>query len=335
MAHNLLRNLHPPLSAYLFGLKGCRLSIGMKKLMQVQVVLLFFIVLIIPEAPLLAQEIKKEVVDTSITIDGKTVIVEQEVWKLNDDPGSFERTLKSYTLQDSAGNQLFSKVFPESRLREHGFSEEFHIRVSTLSTPAREALTVYHAAYPSAPGSGFDLQLFVWQNDVLVPLSNPFDIYGRFGEIKRNHEGSEITLSDSEIILMTQHIAYHFYVDIPVIINLDPFVDDSYRHALQKDPESGLDIIPTTADQRPSFMSDKQVEVVLYKSAIGTESVTVQVDRDCSIEIGPAYGVTTVKESERGAGVSFEIKRLKVVIDGKPGFVGEEEYRKLGLPAFG
>lgn len=281
-----------------------------------------------------APKVQKEIVDSTLTIDGKTVIVEQSVLKLDNKAG-FNRTLSSYAIKDWSGTTLFVRDFPETEVTENGFGDEFHIGPYTISTPGKEALVISHWYYPSAPGTGEDLQFFVWQKGKLVPLSKPFDIYGDYEEISRADAGSDITLSDSETILMLRHLEYYFYSKIPVVINLDPAAAEPYRVALAKDKESGLNIIPLMAERRPSFMDDQPAEVRLYKSAAGETFKSVRVDRESTIEIGPAYGHASARENERGAGVSVQIKRLQVTIDGKIGYVEEKDYQKLGLPAFG
>lgn len=287
------------------------------------------------KTPAVAQKIKKEIVDTAIVVDGKTVIVEQKVWQFEGETDGFTRTITSYILKDSTGKYLFSRDFPEPEVTKHGFGNEFHIGPYTISTPGKEALVISHWYYPSAPGTGEDLQFFVWQKGKLVPLSKSFDIYGDYEEISRADAGSDITLSDTETVLMIHHLEYYFFSKIPVVINLDPAAKEPYRVALAKDKESGLDIIPLMAERRPDFMDDQPAEIRLYKSAVGETFKSIRVNRESTIEIGSAYGTTSANENERGAGVSVKVKRLKVTIDGKTGFVEEKDYQKLGLPVFG
>ncbi len=129
----------------------------------------------------------------------------------------------------SENNTHFTKEFSVRKAQGGGFHDQFSIGISKLETPEREALLISHGFFPSAPGSGVDRQFFVWKKDSLVPLSPPFELSGSFGRIIRDMEGVDAVLSDTETIMMMQHSTYHFYLDIPVIIDLDPTSSKTYR----------------------------------------------------------------------------------------------------------
>lgn len=299
--------------------------------------LLYLLFLCYGLAPgLYAQDVLKEKVDSVMTIDGKKVIIEQEFHKFQGDAEwGYKRSLASYKLKDSGNKSHHIKEFTLNEASGGGFHEQFSIGISKLKTPGREALLISHGFFPSAPGSGVDLQLFAWREDDLISLSEPFEVSGNFGGIKREQEGVELTLSDTEVIMMTHHSTHFFYLDIPVIIDLDPESSERYRAEVPTDSESGFELMPVEAEIHPDFLGGNPGHVSLYSSPGGSEYTTVPVDRESEVKIGSAYGETKISRSETGAWVSYEIKRLEVSIDGKSGFVEEKDYQTIGLPAFG
>jgi len=299
-----------------------------------RVLLIVLSVPIVALAQKTAAQIHEQKIDATLTVNGKEIILSKEMWKLDGNAtGDFYSTVRAYTLKNAAGRTQYSQTYPEPEVRQHGFSDIFDIRPFTISTPSREALGLWQISYPSAPSTGTTLYLFTWSGDSLVALGEPLEIYGHFGDFTRKPDGKETALSDSEIILMTSHVAYYFYVDIPLIINLDPSAKEKFRTTLSKDPQSGLRVIPVTAELHPDFMDDEPAEITLYHSAKGTEFSQVSVGKETPIKIGSAYG--KVKIDKTGGGVSFKIHRLKITVDGKTGFIERTDYRKVGLPAFG
>jgi hypothetical protein len=283
-----------------------------------------------------AQNIVKEVEDSVIAIDEKKVIIEQELQEFQGDiEWGYKRSLVSYNLKDSANNSHYTKEFTLRDASGGGFHDQFSIGISKLKTPGREALLISHGFLPSASGTGVDRQFFTWKKDSLVPLSGPFELSGRFGRIKRDIEGVDVVLSSTEVIMMTQHSTHHFYLEIPVIIDLDPTSSKTYRTNFPKDPESGYEIIPVTSEIHPDFIGGGSGQVRLYEKAGGNEYLTLQVQKDSEVKIGQAYGTTKIGQSETGVWISYEVKRLQVTIDGKSGFVEEKDYQVIGLPAFG
>lgn len=283
-----------------------------------------------------AQDIQKDIADSVIIIDHKKVIIEQEFREFQGGiDWGYKRSLVSYLLKDSGNNRYYTKEFVLREAPGGGFQDQFSIGISKIATPGREALLISHGFFPSAPGTGVDRQFFVWKQDRLVPLSGPFELSGSFGKLKRNSEAVETELSDTEIIMMTQHSTHHFYLDIPVIIDLDPASSQTYRTGFPVDSESGYEIIPVTAEIHPDFLGGEPGQVRLYETAGGSKHTILEVRKDSEVKIGRAYGTTKIGQSEAGAWVSFEVKRLQVTIDGKSGFVEERDYQTIGLPAFG
>lgn len=301
---------------------------------NLRVVFLSLALILFSATSLLAQKVRQEKNDTTIVLEGQEVIVEKMILHLNKDVDGYGRTLKSFALKNSKGRVLFSRDFEEIEIRENGFSDQFFASPSIVSTPGKKALLISNAYYPSAPSTGIDLQFFVWHDDSLMALSDPIDIYGSFGAIGRDQEQIEEPLSSTEMVLMTSHVAYHFYAEVPLIINLDPAATSTFRTPLSGDPDSDLKIIPVKTERRLGFMDEKTAKVKLYRTATGDDFSTVAVSRESNITVGPAYG--TVKIHEKKSSISVKIKRLKVTIGNKTGFIGHpQDYQKIGLPAFG
>lgn len=292
-----------------------------------------------------SSHITEEVISESHVVDGITTFVEQTVWSVSNASASFSKTVESFIIKDEAGKKLYVKSYEvRSREGENGFQEEFVVSSGKIKTPEKEALILNYSNYPSAPGSGHQMQFFVWRGDELKPLSPPFNIYGHFDGLTLEPEDGTTELERDEIILNTKHTAYHFYLKIPVKIDFgDDVANDPYDLPLAQDVASGLDIMQVEVmprEKRKSYMSEKPQQVTLYSSPLGNKATTVTVNKESMIKVGPAYGKASIRKwdsdhSDPTVNVTDRVKRLKVTIDGRSGFVEEKDYMKLGLPAFG
>ncbi len=148
-------------------------------------------------------------------------------------------------------------------------------------------------------------------------------------------EGVDAVLSDTETIMMTQHSTHHFYLDIPVIIDLDLTSTKTYLTNFPIDPQSGYEMIPVTAEFHTDFLGGGSGRVKLYETAGGNKYSTLKVQKEFDVKVGRAYGTTKFGRSETGVWISYDIKRLQVTIDGKSGFVEQKDYQVIGLSAFG
>ena len=249
--------------------------------------------------------------------------------------GSEEAAVDSLRIVDSNGDVHYVRDY-DFEMGESGFEEWFEVSVSRLETSKGSALMLDEYVFPSAPSTGQSRQFFALTDHRLQPVTPLVSGYGEFVDLPQGHQPGSFRLLPGDRMLFRAWMV-SFAVEVPLDVRLPPFSanePEAIAPAVDFDTESGLAILPVVNPvvDRPEYREETR-QVTLYHSLVGPQAEPLLVRRTSSIEYGPAYGRVRLSRAPGAADVTItvDISRLRVTIDGKTGFVEEEDFRGVGL----
>ncbi|MGH7645867.1 MAG: hypothetical protein ACREMR_09810, partial [Gemmatimonadales bacterium] len=219
---------------------------------------------------------------------------------------------------------------------DSGFDDWIEITASMLETSQGPVLVVDESVNPSAPGTGESRQFFALVDGRLRPLTSRVSGYGNFAGLPAGQQPRSFRLLAGDRMEFRAWEG-HFGIALPLELRFPGRPDappEGLALVLETDTTSGLTVLPVTetADIGPEYRGEIE-QVTLYRSATGSTADTVLVRKNSRIEYGPAYGRAWLNLDARRdeLGIGVDIARLRVVIDGKAGFIEEDDYEKVGL----
>lgn len=276
-------------------------------------------------------------------IGKRTFTVVLRLQKIEGAPDGFEETVESFSIIDDRGEEHVGKAFKievgEGRFNEtvglnaYGLessgkkifrSEAGGLKEQPLESGETVGLLLYYGYLPSAPSSGLSCQVFVPVDDRLTPSSPPLTVYGNIHDLQKGSQPESRRLGKDETIEFGVWTGW-FEVIVPVRVLGGLRIIPLHRHLT-----FGLDAFSVAVERVPQ---EEETFVRLFRTPEDTAPAHVVVRKGSTVEFLWAYTRVSLDSGEDEVVISAgEMPWLKVRIDGKEGFVkDEEDLRALGL----
>lgn len=216
----------------------------------------------------------------------------------------------------------------ESNRRGFGY-ESGKLRETAFKEPGNEGLILYYGFSPSAPSTGVSCQVFALRKDRLVPLFSPLTVYGNIYELARGSGPDTQKLFDGNTMRFG---IWTGWVEVIVPVN----VLDSLRVApLHHDITFRFDAFDVRVE-RGHFGEETFVRLFHVPDASSIPKHVI-IRKDTKVEFLEALARVSVESDSSATVLSIaDMPWLKVRIDGKEGFVrDEEDLMSLGIEPAG
>jgi hypothetical protein len=273
-------------------------------------------------------------------ISGRDFTLVKKVLKWEGAENGYDETVQSITIVDNQGNAHFQKSFVVDQ-GETAFMESVDVSAFALDSwglkgfrveggklkemPQKDVpgagLIVYYGVVPTAPMSGAVCQVFALKGDLLTPLFSPLSVYGEMYALPPGSTANSRKLFENDTMKFG---VWNGWYEVVVPVR----VFDNLRVApLHYDLTSRNYAFEVIVERMPL---DEDTFVRFFRGP-GDSSIPKHliVRKDSKIEFLWAYGKPTFKSGY----ISMEaMPWLKVRIDGKEGFVrDQEDLMALGL----
>ena len=252
-------------------------------------------------------------------------------------PKWFDETVKSFSIMDKEGKVHYQKSFNivsgngrfaesigisayalESCDRKYFHYESGRLKEDVFQGCVSEGLILYYSVDPSAPSAGVSCQVFALKGEQLVPLFSPLTVYGKIYELPQGSNPNARRVFDGNTMRFGVWTGW-FEVIVPVKV-LDRLRVVPLHHYLT----FGYDAFDVKVERRPS---EEETFVRLFEyPAISSIPRHVIIKKDTKVEFLLAYARVSIKSGGAESAISIDaMPWLKVRIDGKEGFVRDEE----------
>ncbi len=276
-------------------------------------------------------------------IDGKTFTVVLRLQKIEGAPSGFGETVESFSIVDDRGEEHTRKAFKVA-VGEGMFEETVGVSACALESSGKKifrseagglkeqildegktvGLLLYYNYIPSAPSSGLSCQVFSLVEDRLTPRSKPLSVYGSIRDLRQGRRPVSRRLGEDETIEFGVWTGW-FEVIVPVKV-----LDGLRIVPLHRQLTFGLEAFSVAVER---MAQDQETFVRLFRSPEGSVPAHIVVKKDSQVEFLFAYANVSFDSSGEEIVISVgEMPWLKVKIDGKEGFIkDEEDLLALGL----
>ena len=260
----------------------------------------------------------------------------------------FDETVKSFSIVDKEGKIHYQKSFDVGygngefaqslgiwayaldSSDEKGFLRESgKLKEIILKGQVGVGLIVYYGITPSAPSSGVSCQVFALKGEHLFPLFLPLTVYGQIYDLPRGSNPNTVKLFDGNTMKFGVWTGW-FEVIVPVNV-----LDELRVVPLRYNSTFGYNAFNVIVDRRPSE-EDTFVRLFNHPEA-STIPRHVIIRKETKVEFLWAYARVSIGSSGTESVISInDMPWLKVRIDGKEGFVrDDEDLLALGIHAAG
>ena len=249
----------------------------------------------------------------------------------------FDETVESFSIVDKKGKVHYQKSFDveygnekfaesvgiwayalDSRGSKGFLYESGRLKEFISKGHAGAGLILYYGVTPSAPSSGVSCQVFTLKGEHLVPLFSPLTVYGQIYELPHGSNPNARRLFDGNTMRFGVWTGW-FEVIVPVKV-----LDRLRVVSLHYHSTYGYDAFDVRVERRHS---EGETFVRLFKSPeISSIPRHVIIKKGAKIEFLWTYAMVSIKSGGAESVIFIdEMPWLKVRIDGKEGFVRDEE----------
>jgi hypothetical protein len=258
-------------------------------------------------------------------------------------------TVDWWELRDASGNPVFRQDYPP-RFQDGAFEETMDVSARETKTQYGHGILVDGGWLPSAPNSGWWVQLFGLFNGKLVSFGEPISTDGDYlGEAVLTYEPTAIFRGQtvqpvSHDVLRFKEWTGNFFIIYDVIIDwmqakarpawtcqqmTSPGPGSACRYKVEAEPVRGKDLTFVRLFAEPDAGFTPKHVVIKPESNI--EYIEAQV---------PVVWTTTENNASFGVSISHSAPGsemwLHIKVDGQDGWIsGEEDFEAIGLPQAG
>lgn len=263
--------------------------------------------------------------------------------KIEGAPDSFEETVESFSIVDDRGEEHISKAFKvdagkgmfeetvgigafalESAGRKIFRPEGDGLKAQVLDEGKTVGLLLYYGYLPSAPSSGLSCQVFTLEDGRMTPRFPPLTVYGNIHDLQKGRRTEARRLFEEDTMKFGVWTGW-FEVTVPVKV-----LDELRAVPLHRQLTFGLDAFSVVVERVPQ---EEETFVRLYRSPEDPAPGHIVVNKESKVEFLWAYTNISFESGGEETVISVgEMPWLKVRVDGKEGFVkDEEDLMALGL----
>lgn len=271
------------------------------------------------------------------TLNDKEFTVLLKVRKYQGAPDGFDETTELLSIVDGKGETHYQKAF-SVELGELGFAETVMINAYALKNSdtkiflmesgeliedvmkggLNKGLILYYGFLPTAPLSGVSCQVFALKEDVLTPLFAPLTVYGTVHDLPKGSTENALRLLEGDTVEFGAWTGW-FEVIVPIRVLAGLKVVPLHHHLTY-----GYDAFDVRVERSPS---EEDTYVRLFESPVDSSIPRhVVIKKDTKVEFIFAYTRVSIESGADECGISLDTPPwLKVLIDGKEGFIRDEE----------
>lgn len=270
-------------------------------------------------------------------LNNKEYIVIVKLKKYQGASEGFDETVESFSIVDNQGKIHYEKSF-NIIFNELGFAEAVSLHGYALETCnikffrydsgrliedvlkkcVSNGLILYYGIVPSAPSAGVSCQVFALKKDCLSPLFAPLTVYGTIYDLPHGSNSNSRRLFDGNTM------KFGVWTGWFEVISHVKVLDELKVVPLHHNLTFGYDAFEVRVE-RSSSREETFVRLFEYpvESSIPRHVI---IKKNTKVEFLLAYTRLSIKSDKTECEISIDTSPwLKVRIDGKEGFVRDEE----------
>jgi hypothetical protein len=270
-------------------------------------------------------------------LNNKDYIVIVKLKKNQGASEGFDETVESFSIVDNEGKIHYEKSF-NIVFNELGFAEAVSIQGYALETCnikffrydsgrfiedvlkkcVSKGLILYYGIVPSAPSTGVSYQVFALKKECLSPLFVPLNVYGTIYDLPHGSNPNALRLFDGNTMKFGVWTAWF------EVIGRVKVLDELKIVPLHHNLTFGYDAFEVRVE-RSSSKEETFVRLFEYPAESYIPRHVI-IKKDTKVEFLLAYARLSIKSDDTECRISIDTHPwLKVRIDGKEGFVRDEE----------